>query len=136
MDRAMRLSWSYPYRAEGCGIVVADFRERFTLEVAGTSSRPRREVAGGCQLRGEAVGDAVRLHANGALGITVGARGTKGVMLCEGSSSSSVGGHNAREPSRAIGLLIRARLGVEGGERWWFASVGRGTHEAREKRNE
>jgi hypothetical protein len=34
---------------------------------------------------------------------------------------------------RAIGLVVRARLGAEGGERWWFEAVGSA---AREKKDE
>ena len=48
----------------------------------------------------------------------------------------SVAGHNAGKRSRAVGLIVRARLGAEGGERWWFEVVGRTACEAREKSDE
>jgi hypothetical protein len=54
------------------------------------------------------------IHADGILEITVGATNTKGVMPCDGSGSSSVAGHNAGNRSRAVGLVVRARLGAEG----------------------
>ena len=65
-------------------------------------------------------GHRAEVHAGGALDIIVGVTNVKGVVPWDGPGSPSVAGHNARGPSRALGIVVRARLGAEGVERWWF----------------